>query len=318
MDAQGWRGYGGLAIEGSYNTFVPATDFVDMNSEGLTINDGWTTLRTLNNSRWPYKRYQGNFTAEGPLNFPVNPDDVIGMILKDLMGAETYTALESGTVGQHAFIPQNALGTPGLSAEISRDASLVGNVWKFSGGHVRKLTLSGEAGGPLIATADFVFANGIPGATAQTPSYSTRVPLLWHTGYVTFDALDVDLDSLTLEIMPGLRDKKHVLFSRYINEPTPGPFGVSGSFGKKLPDLAEYDRYKAGSPAAIDVLFRADTVGATSLGLRIAMQTVYWNTWTAPAASEAEIQEQIGFESLNSDAASLLTLTLTNSVTGAY
>jgi hypothetical protein len=186
------------------------------------------------------------------------------------------------------------------------------------GGHVRKLGLAGEAGGTLNAAPDWVFQDYDKDATAQSPGYSTRVPLLWHTGSIMLDGLEREINSLSIEISPTLRDKKYALFSRLIREPSAGLFTITGTITMNLADLDEFDRFIAGAPAALDVEWTADTVGATVLGLSLSMATVYWNSWGAPVSGEGEVIQTINFESQAASAADLLTAVLTNSVAAAY
>lgn len=335
MAAMGWKTYFGAKKESTYGTYVAPTEFGEIETEGIVYNPNRKTVRTLNSARAATKSVLGRVTVAGPVTFPIVPDDLIGLFLKDLLTTETYNAFGGGDAGaySHGFVPAGTVGLLGISCEIGRDnTDLATNVWKYMGGHVRKIRISGKADDYLKATVDLAFADGAAGATAQAPSYSARSPLMFHTGTMTLDSAAYNFTEFDLDIDPGQKDRIAGA-SRLKLQDTPGPLKVSGSFGGFVQTAAIaavggspgaqdiIGKFMNGTAAAISILCQGPAViGSTSKypQLQIDMSTVYFDGEQPTAKSPEEIMQKASFESLNGTLASLLTVTIQNARSGAY
>lgn len=315
---QGYNSYIALKKESVWGTLVQPDDFVEFTSEAVNQDEQWRTVPTISNSRYRLKRVRGSTKVEGAITFPMNVDDGIGLLLRDVLGSESYSALETGTVGQHIFTPQAGVGLTGLSLEVSRDGGNVsGSCWGFAGGHVRKLTISGEAGQDVVVNADIVFKSGVSGVTPQTPTYSTQLPLQFHTGTITVDTVAFGMKSFSITIDTGLRSERYTGSSRNIIQQVNGPLSITGQFVSFYDNLNEITKYINGTAAAISINIAGPTVGATPLGLTLAIPQLFYNKNLPVVGSMDEIFITSPFEAIKG-VNDLITATLVNKVVSAY
>jgi hypothetical protein len=341
MAAQGWKAYAGLKKETTFGTGVAPTEFGEFTKEGMFYKPNFKTSPGLNSGRARTKRIPGRIDAGGPLDFAICPDDLIGLILKDILGKETYTALGGGDTGAftHAFVPAGAAdfanpvtpGTPGLTLELGRDdTELATNIWWYSGGHVRKIKISGKADGFLEASVTFSFQNAVSGKTAQVPSYTARTPIMFHTGTMTLDSSAYNFTEFDLEIDSGQKDRIAGA-SRLKLQDKPGPLTIKGNFGGFVQTAAidmtgatvqdVIGKFYAGTAAAISIQCQGPAlITATTKypAVQIDMSTIYFDGEVPMVSAPTETMMKVPFESVNGTLASLLTVTVTNGRTAAY
>lgn len=317
--AQGYNGYVGAAKETTFGTFVPATDFARVNSEGIKKDRTILIPPVIGGGRFETLRLAGNEKVSGSIDFPINLDDVVGLFLKDLLGGETYTLLESGC-GSHVFVPYTTHGTPGISVERTPDSTITGNVWKASGGHVNALTFNYEPGQPLKCVADMVFQNMVGAGTAQVPTYGTNARyVMCHTGAIEVPTGSAStLKSLNLKMDGRLAADRYALGSKYITEPSLGVYKISGSMDLEFSSVAQITNFLADTSQSITIDLTCDLIGASTTRLKFILGSIYLDGETPVASGNGEIWLSLPFTSVSGTAATLASVTLVNSTVAAY
>ena len=292
----------------------------ELHSEGVAKARPPVMLDAVGNSRLPQVRLAPNEAVAGPLVIPVNIDDVVGYLLKDLLGAEAFTPLESSTVGQHVFTPQAALGLTGLSVEINRDSSISNNVWKASGGHVASLDFTAAPGQVLLCNAAMTFKDLGSGATGQSPTYGTNARYaMTHTGTVLVGALPFNMVNFALKIDAGLMSDRRGLGSKLILQQQPGRYKISGSITAYFDDLALVNAFLNDTAQTISVQFTLDSVGVTPLLIKFVItSSAFLSGETPKVGGPGEVMLTLPFDAVSGTAGNLLSVTLTNQFTSAY
>ncbi len=320
--AFGYNGYVGVAKETTWGTYVPATDFGRANSEGVSKAREFLVPDLIGSGRFQQVRLDGNETVSGSIDFPVNVEDLVGFLLKDLLGTETAMSLESGSAGSHLFVPKSTLGLAGLSMEFNRDAGVhANNVWKASGGHTNAITLAYEAGQPLKCTADMSFQNMISGGTAQSPTYGAMGRyLMCHTGTAEFpDATAASIFSANVKIEAALMADRFPLASKLILEQMPGIYQVTGQVVLQFDSLDRVTDYLNSTARSLDLQLTGETIaGSTAAKLQILLGNIYLDGQTPVLSDTGEIRLTIPFRSISGTAATLASITVWNSQATAY
>jgi hypothetical protein len=318
--AIGKQGYGGIAKETVYGTFVPSTSFFLLESHTVEESKGWFTPEAAMGGLSDSVRLEGMNRYRGPVVNPaVNLDDpFLGLLLKDLLGSEAYTLLESGC-GQHVFTPQAATGLIGVSMELSNDKTITSNVLKVSGGHALDLEFTGDFGKPsLRATANMHFSQGDTGATPQSPTYqtATRYAMI-HTGTLKIETVATKIRALNLKIARAVDADRQVWGSKYDAEPLFGKFTPSGSITVAMPDHTEITRQRAGTVLSLEVDLTGPLIGASTTRLKFNLEVVYEKAWPTLKGMGEQLLE-IPFSGLHGTLSSLVSVTLVNSTVAAY
>lgn len=318
--AIGALGYGGVAKESTYGLYVPATSFFALESHGVKEEPGFFVPEAAFGALSDSLRLGGMKRYKGPIVCSaVNLDDgFLGLTLKDLLGAETYTLAESGC-GSHVFVPQAATGLIGISAELSNDKTITKNVLGFSGGHCLGLEFSGDFGKPsLRANADMHFSVGDTNKTAQavTLASAARYAMI-HTGTTKIETVATKIRALTIKIARAWDADRQVWGSQYDAEPLAGKFLISGGMTVAMPDHAEVDRWRAGTVLSLQVALTGPVIGATTTKLQFDIEMVYDGAWPLLKGMGEQLLE-IPFIGLHGTLASLVSVTLVNSTVAAY
>lgn len=322
MPALGHKGSFALVKESTWGT-NPATgyEYVAIDSESLKVEQDFIFPNTVRSSRnGASRKVVAGQRAGGSFVFQANVEEGVGILLKGILPAEATVDNGSGNGGLHTFTPSQTLPA-GLTALVDRDVTpSASNIWAFTGGRVRKLDFEAAEGALLKCSADVSFKNGVSGATAGTPAYSTQNPLVYHQGVLTVDGSTVPVKGFKLSIDAGLMDKRGQLGSRYIQQQQPGVYKVTGEIEAYFDDLTLVNKFVNGSDAALVLTFTGAAVGTStrSLTFTIPYAQFMGETPTIPSA-DTELMLKLPFTAYQpAPATELITVALLNSQRTAY
>jgi hypothetical protein len=314
MPAQGHLGYLAVAKESTWGTkVVSGMDFVEILSENVVPTFAEMVAAGINTSRVETKRVQGPKTVAGPIDFEVNPEDVIGDLLLSLLPSETTVDDGVGNGGQHTFKVGN---TPpaGLTLQVGRDVA----VRDIFGARVSKMAFKTDPKNFLTCTAE-VTGKDDEAATPQTPTYTTQNPLVGHTGTIQIDAGAAVVTDFSIEIDGGLKTDRRGLGSKLIQQQQPGVYKVTGEFKMFFDDLTLVNKFINATAAALDFDFTGAVVGTTTRRLQFVLPNIFLNgTMPNLTGREEEIMVPFTFRAIAVAGADLLSVKLNNSKRTAY
>lgn len=321
MPALGHKGSFAIVKEGTWGT-DPATgyEYTPIKSEGMKVEPEYIFVKAIQASRNIKRKVQGAIKAGGTYTFDANVEEHLGILLKATLPTEATTDNGSGNGGLHVFTPGNTLPA-GITALIDRDTTAgATNVWSFTGGRVRKLDFSAQDGGLLECSADLSFKNGVSGATAGTPSYSTENPLVYHQGVLTIDGSPVAVKSFKLSLESGLKDKRGKLGSQYIQQQQPGLYNITGEIEAYFDDMTLVGKITSGANVALVLTFTGSTLGTSTRTLIFSLPAIQLTGETPTMGDpEAETMLKLPFTAYQpSDGAELVSVSLLNSKRTAY
>jgi hypothetical protein len=165
-----YRGYVGMAKEGSYKAGGAPAYYVDAFSDGFE-GDNQTDYQNTTRARENIKGEAGAFDASGSLDLPANPENGIGLLLLACFGSEVFTAQDpdgdsTNEVGKHAYTPAET--TPSLAVEVGLDTHVV----RYDGVGVDTLEFSHAAEDRLTVSTDLPASEPDSSVNAASPTYS--------------------------------------------------------------------------------------------------------------------------------------------------
>lgn len=282
---KGYKAYAGVAEETVWGTkVVSGMDFTEFTTEGVKKTVEEILSKGINSSREQKRRLQGKIRVAGNLNFEVNPDDVIGLVLKHTLWGVAAPVQQGATTGYlHAFTPGTSMPV-GLTLQIGRDVA----VFDYTGGKINSLKLKAAVNALLEADVAMVFKDESIGAS-QTPSYSTVQPFIFHQGVLTVGGNSVNVSDFQLEINNKLKVDRAALGSATILEPNEGKIEVKGSFKQFFENTTAYTAFVAGTSAALVLTFTGALISTgVFYKLTITLPQVYYNGDT-PNVSGADV-----------------------------
>lgn len=282
MPFYGYDSAMGLAEQATLTTFVTSTTWLEFNSEGLKHNIERKALDEISASRFYKKNVTLTESAQGTIEFNVNPAaNGFCLLLKHTLGGTVSSvAIAGGAAYEHTFnigdFHSNAgttgSDTHGLSVAVRRGAQRAtgNNVWNYFGGRVNQMTLKADVGNPVVCTADMVFVGCSIGATVGAVTYSDIQPIVFSG--VTIKTAD-NLASVTAEyfksfelsINNNLMTDFRVLGDRKVQDFPTGRLDVKLKLNQYFDTTSSYDRYIANTLTYFQInLDSGITIGAVS------------------------------------------------------
>jgi len=320
MSGLGYKGYLGISEETVWGTKVlTSQDFAEFKSESLKKTVEEILSKGINSTRAHKRRLQGAASIAGDFSFEVNPDDVIGLLLKHTLWAEAVPVQQGSTAAYlHAFTP-GATMPAGLTVQIGRDDS----VFDYAGCKINNLKFKAAIKEILEATVSLVAKDEEIGS-ATSPSFSTANPFVFHQGVFTVGGTPVDVESFDLDIANQLKNDRRQLGSALILEPKEGKLLIKGSF-KRIFDGAgagtAYAKYIAGTAGALVLIFTGAQIASPyNYKLTITLPEVYYNGETPNISGpDALIEQTIPFQAIyNTTATNEIKIELINTRVTAY
>lgn len=297
----------GIMEETTFNTFVTATaNFLEFNSESFGQEREAVKLESVNCSRSMTKRFVGNESISGSLEFDLDPAaTAIAFIFKQAFGG-TVTSTPNTTASADEYTHTFALGNMENSKATSTASDLkalsisvmrggTDTVFCYSGCRVNNLVVKGEIGAPVVCSAEFLGAGASLTSTFPAASYSDVIPLYFkdvtfETG-VTITAASTEefITSFELSINNNIDGDQRALGSRNVVQLPPGKREVMLKLSMRFDTTSAYDRFIQNSLTAIQITLSSEqTVGA---GTANSVYSMYINL---PACYYNSTQPQVG------------------------
>ena len=317
MPGLGHLAYIGVANESVWGTKVVAgMDFVEFLNESVLTTIEEKIVQGINAGRTRTKRVQGARLVAGDIAWEVNPEDVIGDIIKHTLPTEVFVDDGASNGGQHTFTPGLTL-PPGLTFQIGRDTG----VTDYAGGRVSSLTLTAAASELLQATSSLTWQDGTVG-TPQTPSFDVQNPLVYHTGTIEIDGVAQEISTFAITIETGMKVDRRKLGSNLIIQQQVGMYTVTGTFEMAFDNLDQVNKFLNGTATKLSIDLTGLAIGTTTRRLRIVVPTAFYNG-TTPVISGAddEIRITLPFVAIQTGSGSpdaLVELKLDNSRRSIY
>ena len=317
MPALGHLAYLAVANETTWGTkVVTGMDFVEFLSETINTVIEEKIVQGINAGRTRTKRVQGARNVTGDFSWEVNAEDVIGDIIKHTLPTEVFVDDGASNGGQHTFTP-GLTPPPGLTVQVGRDQG----VTDYDGGRVSSLALTAAASELLQATASMTWQDGVVGS-AQTPSFDTQNPLVYHTGTIEIDGSAVEISNFAITIETGMKVDRRILGSNLIIQQQVGMYTVTGSFEIAFDNLNEINKFLNGTATKLSIDLTGLAIGTTTRRLRIVVPTAFYNGETPKVSgADDEIRLTIPFVAIQTGSGSpdaLVELKLDNSRRTVY
>ncbi|MDD5459831.1 MAG: phage tail tube protein [Phycisphaerae bacterium] len=175
---KGYKSWLGVGLETSYGTKLTATAFLEFISESLAVNKESTKLETINTSRNPIKRFQGNESVEGTIETYLNPASVAQMHLLNNCLAGTVTSSGDANTGYSHIVYQGDREDSFSSLTLQKRVGN-GSTFDFTGCRVNSVSIKGEVGNPISFSAEIIGQHGTISSDTVTVSFPNVIPMLW-------------------------------------------------------------------------------------------------------------------------------------------
>lgn len=304
----GYKSSVGVGAETTYGTAVTPTDWCEFISESMRLNIEKRPTQGINTTAMHKKFISLGRTVAGDIQFEVNPDDVIGLILK-AFGGKAATSAQVGTSAAytHTFIGENdwlADGNAGcgLTVQIDRDGT---SKVDYTGCLPSQIALAAAVGDTLKATVSLVGQNAAAQGSITSPSFSTLDPFIFHQGVVTKASGAIDVINFTLNMNNNVNANTFKLGQTYIKRPAHGQRMISGTMTMHFEDLNIYNDFVANTSREIVLTFTHGSMaaGSTPYSLAITLGKCYFQNNPTPNVGSPDILTQtIPFISIYDDA----------------
>lgn len=307
--ASGLAGQLVLAEESVYGTYVAGTRGFEFTEESLQFDREMIESMGIRAGRRVQSRFaQGVQRVAGDVTLELAPQG-FGLIFKHIMGT-------SATTGAGPYVHTSSPGPldgKSMSVQVGRPFS-TGTVQSFSilGTKITQAEITADVNEYAHITLSLYGNHEDTAQTLATAAYPTVTPFVFTQGTLTVGGSAQDVRNFTLTIDNALIVDRHFIRAttpERSKEPLEGGYRqITGSFEADFESLTAYNRYVAGTQAAMVLTF---TSGANSLV--ITMNTRFDGETPTIGSPDDLVALTMGYKALSatSDAAAI-TAVLTN------
>jgi hypothetical protein len=304
----GYKSSVGIGNETTYGTAVAPSDWMEFLSETMKLDIEKRPAQGINTTAMHKKFLSLGRTVAGDIQFEVNPDDCIGMILK-AFGGQSPVSAQVGTsaaythtfLGANDWVADGAAGC-GLTVQVNRDST---SIVDYTGCLPAQLSLTAAVGDALKATVSMVGQNAAAQGSPTSSSFSTLDPFIFHQGVVAKDAGGIDVVDFTINMNNNVNAGTFKLGQTYIKRPAKGMREISGTMTMHFEDVNIYNDFVANTSREIVLTFTHGSMasGATPYSLAITLGKCYFQNNPTPNVGSPDILTQtIPFMSIYDDA----------------
>lgn len=313
MPNYGWQGSLGWGEETTWGTPVTISKFLEIVSESLTLDAQRQYSNTIRNTRSRQKQLY--IATRRGIGGDVNFEFLVlglGQWIKHALGSVT-SAQQGGTAAYlHTFTLTDVLPV-GLTLEVERQAQY----HTYTGCRVTSLTLEAAVDQILRMTASVVGKDETISASGASPTFPSANELLVFTqGIFKIDTVETSIREFRVTIDNRIRDDDYRLGSMTRASLDARARQVSGSFRMPYEAVAQYQKFRDFTPAALNLKFTGSLIsGAYYNALEIELPVVYYTGETPTLrGAEEEIELSVPFEAFR-DTLNEITVKLTNTET---
>lgn len=318
-----------IAKQLTSTTFVTAGSFFEFNSESVKKEREEIKIESINNNRDYTKRLVGNETISGGVEFDLNPaeDGIVNIIKQALGGTCTSATVSAGATYTHTLrigdmennATAGATSMRGLSVGIRKGNT---NTWQCSMMRVNELSISGEVGGPVVCSAEFVGMSETNHTSigAAAVSFSTVAP-------VNFTGVKVEIGntitSLTEEYFTGFEftlnnnidDSVRRLGSRNIVQSPPLKRDVMLKLSSRFDTMTSHNRFLDNTITAIQITCDSEQTissGVTTHSMYIKLPNCRYNSNNPEVGDSGVLAYDVDITSLNDASLGSVQIVITN------
>lgn len=315
MPNEGHKSWGSIVEESVYGTSPGAGEsyfeFVSEDMKDETPIVPSKSLRGVTHRNV----FQGNRIVGGSALTLEALFEGCGLFLKGAMGGYAFQAdTPAAGANTHTFTLADTL--PSYALEISKADVPTGKTFLYEGCKMNTLVMGIEEENPLSLVMGIIAQKETPNTTASgTPTYPDWLPILSRfTGTLTLaGTASLVYKSGTINLDNKLA--RRFLLSQLTKEPKrDGKRMVTGTAILEFDDLNLYDKYKAGTPGSLGVVFTSDTLitGTTYYTMTISMPNIYLTGRTPTVNSEGVVEAPFDFHSIYGTSSDALSIIIVN------
>lgn len=193
-------GYVAIGREATWGTYASATSAVEAISFGIMTEIESEKLDTIGMNRGFSKRVMLNKVVGGDLETYLHPVESVLLIANAMAGPLVSTQVTtSAAIYAHSISAGNYDTTTcvlGVSFNARKGQS---HVWRYNGGRVNSLKISGQVGEPVKCTFEMVFKDSSLGTDdiATTLSVSSILPMTFVNGFFSYSDTEANAATTT-------------------------------------------------------------------------------------------------------------------------
>lgn len=308
----GHKAYIGIGVEGVWGTQVASSQFLEVNSEGLVINEPRGQSGSIYRINTEFNRvFKGGITAQGDIAFDARYDGW-EQILKQAMGSCVDSGSLATTGFLHTFTISDSLPT-GLTLEKHNDQV----TQKMIGCKIQSIGFNQSTDGLLNLSVSVVGKDLVSGAKG-TETFTTTELIKYSDCAITWGGTTQNIIDFNLRLSNNLDAGRRFIGSRYISEPVRGgKIAVEGSFTLELEDLSKWNDFRDAAAKALVFTWTSANVipgSAAKFCLAITIPCALLTDASASASGEGRITYSCPFKGFMSGANKELSIVLTNGV----
>lgn len=244
----------GFGEESTYGTAVTPTKFIEMNTDGFTVEE-----ERLHSEAVPGiytdddEVTQSAITVSGETEFEMRYEGM-ELLLKHAMGSVS-TAEDPLGVYTHTFTLADDLPT-GLTFEVDRDVS----AFTVEGGKINTMAFNIEQGGFLKGTIG-IAGEDMSTGTATSPTLPTEPLIVFTQGAITYGGSSVLVTSANFTLNNNLKVDRRFIGSRMISEPQrSAKIDVTGAITIEFDAISQYTDFRNATSRALVLTFTSTTL----------------------------------------------------------
>lgn len=304
----------GIVAESTYGTPVTVTRFYEFISESIQLEIERiesaalrSGTRVQRSDRWS----AGQKSVTGEIEMEL-ANKSFGLWLQHAIGTAVTSQPDAGgnpTVFDHTFTPTDL--PTSLTVQVGRtDIGGTTRAFTYHGCRISEWAIEAEVGEIAKFTATILGEDEDTATGLATASYPSTLTLLTFVqGSITLAGSAFDVKSAKIEGNNGLADDRYFLGSQLRKQPLEAAMReYTGELEAEFTDLTAYNRFTAGTEAALVLLFRGAVIsGAFNFDLQITANVRF--DGSTPTVEGAEIiQQPLEFKCVGNTSASALTV----------
>lgn len=303
----GVNSYVGFAEEVTWGTFVPATEFLPVNSADFTFDQEILKSNAIIKDRYFQDQTQtalGKRTTGGSIEYPLFRGDALNVLLEHACGASTAARL--GTVASPYEFTQASQVGKGLSITIAKpDTGGTLRIVGYAGCKIKSWSINIQAGSLATISFDFI---GSSAEIVAAPSYAATLPSIYSFvhGALTVGGNARQVEALTISGDNALDDPLRLGSNDILQPLTVDNRSCMLEATVDFANATDLDTYLA-APAA-QALVATMTAGNDIL--RVNANAILTGGGDPPVSGKGRIMQNLSFEAYENLGASTAAVTI--------
>lgn len=303
----------GFAPEVTYGTFVTPTRFLEFTSEKLALTVEKLRTRGIND-RYQRSTRVRTYIKDGKGTVELDVQNKgFGLLMKQMLGGAAIAQVGTTAEWKQTFTP-DANGLAGTMATVQIGRPDVGGTvrpFNYLGGKVTEWEFGAalDENVKLSTTWDFKGGENTSALAVQSlPSGST--PLSFIDGALTIDAAVTSIQGASVKGANAL-DVDRRFYGATKKQPIAnGEMEITGQIDMEFEDLAQYNKFIAGTPSALVLTYAYGTIPTTAnpFKLVVTIPVVEYTGDTPQVGSSEVLKQSLPFKALYDGTNPLITI----------